>query len=265
MHKGTETIFDKIIANQLERANEARRRVPFNSLVHLAESRTDFRDFASAISSHGVRVIAEMKKASPSAGLLRAEYRCRDLALGYEAAGAAALSILTEKDYFQGSLDDLREARSSTRLPVLRKDFIVDEYQVYESAAVGADALLLIVAAIEDKTLRAMIELSHCLGIAALVEVHTEDELDRALNAGAQILGVNNRNLKTLEVNLHTSFRLRSQIPADCLSVAESGIRSPRDLRDLMDAGFNAALVGEYFMRQADPGRALTQWLAGVQ
>lgn len=249
----------------MERVKQARLGASLEFLAGTAASRADFRSFSGALSAGGLQIIAEMKKASPSAGPLRCDYNSRNIAMGYEASGAAALSVLTEEDYFQGSLDDLREARGAVRLPVLRKDFIVDEYQVYESAAAGADAVLLIVAALSNEHLRALLDLSGRLRIAALVEVHAEEDLDRALDAGARIIGVNNRNLKTLEVSLTASFRLREKIPASCLAVTESGIHSPEDLRRLTIAGFHAALIGEWFMRSADPGRALAQLLAGAR
>lgn len=262
MQKVTNTILDDILAARAARVEQARLRVPLDSLAQAGEARKDFRSFAAALSGGGVRVIAEMKKASPSAGLLRNEYSCAALATAYEGSGAIAISVLTEEDYFQGSIGHLREARASVRLPVLRKDFIVDAYQVYESAAAGADAVLLIVAALPDKDLRTMMELSGRLKMAALVEVHTEQELSRALGAGASIIGVNNRNLKTLEVNLETSFLLREKIPAGCVAVTESGIKSAVELKRLIGSGFQAALIGESLMRSHDPGRALAELLA---
>lgn len=268
MQNATGTILDEIVAARAERVKQARARVPLEVLVRAAGSRADFRSFSGALSAaehHGPHVIAEMKKASPSAGLLRSEYAPGALARDYEASGATALSVLTEEDYFQGSLDHLREARAAARLPVLRKDFIVDPYQVYESAASGADALLLIVAALSNGLLRELIELSRRLNVTALVEVHTENELGRALDAGAEIIGVNNRDLKTLEVKLETSLRLRENIPSGCLTVAESGIKTAADLKRLAGAGFHAALVGEWFMRSGDPGRALADLLAGAR
>lgn len=259
------TILDEIIRARTKRVIEARRAVSLEAVAHAAALRTNFRSFGAALGAGGLQVIAEMKKASPSAGLLRREYDCGGIARAYEAAGAAALSVLTEEDYFQGSLDHLREARAAAGLPVLRKDFIVDEYQVYESIAAGADALLLIVAALADAALRALIALCGHLKIAALVEVHTEEELGRALEAGGRIIGVNNRSLKTLEVNLRTSFTLREKIPASCLAVTESGIHCAKDLQELSRAGFHAALIGEWFMRSNEPGRALTDLLANAR
>lgn len=264
----TATILDDIVAARAERVKQARLRFPLEAVARAAEARADFRSFRDALSlngSHAARVIAEMKKASPSAGLLRSEYAPAALARDYETSGAVALSVLTEEDYFQGSLDHLREARRTARLPVLRKDFIIEAYQVYESAANGADALLLIVAALSNQRLLELIEICQRLKVAALVEVHNEDELSRALDAGAEIVGVNNRDLKTLEVKLETSFKLREKIPSRCLAVAESGIKNGADLRRLVEAGFHATLIGERLMRSNDPGGALGELLAGAQ
>jgi indole-3-glycerol phosphate synthase len=172
---------------------------------------------------------------------------------------------LTEERYFLGSLHDLETVRAAVRLPVLRKDFILEDYQIYESVAAGADALLLIVAALSDKDLRRLLELCQSLQIAPLVEVHDESELERALAAGAGIIGVNNRDLKTLEVDLETSLRLRPGIPAGSVAVSESGIKTTQDLRSLADAGYHAALIGERFMTADDPGAALREMLAGLR
>jgi indole-3-glycerol phosphate synthase len=259
------TILDEIIAAQRRRLTIARQRMPLIMLKKAMETERFARDFAAALSGAGIHVIAEMKQASPSRGVLRKDYLPRGLARGYEAGGAAALSVLTEEDYFHGSLADLIDARDAVELPVLRKDFIVEPYQVYESAAAGADALLLIVAALEDGELREMLELARSLRLAALVEVHTEEELERAVAAGAIIIGVNNRNLKTLEVDIETSFRLHAKIPAECIAVSESGIKTPDDLRRLAEAGFNAALIGESLVVNEDPGRELARLLEGVR
>ena len=258
------TALDKILEARRRRIEEAKTRVPLADLQKLARGRTDFSDFRKPLSRSGISVIAELKRASPSRGLLREDYRPQVIAKGYEVAGAVALSVLTEQDFFLGSLNDLREVRAATGLRILRKDFIVDDYQVYESVAAGADALLLIVAALTDGDLRRLIELSTQLRIAPLVEAHTEEEIARALAAGAQIIGVNNRNLKTLEMDLETSFRLRPKIPAGCLAVSESGIKSAEDLRRLSEAGFNAVLIGERFMTQPDPGKELADLLSLV-
>lgn len=264
MAESSPGVLDKILAARRKRLEEAQARVPQGRLEEAAAVRRDYRDFMGALSGQALRVIAELKRASPSRGLLRREYSCRELAQGCESAGAAALSVLTEEDFFLGSLADLEEARAAVHLPALRKDFILDAYQVFESAAAGADALLLIVAALGDRELRSLLELGHRLGLASLVEVHTAEELERAVAAGARIIGVNNRNLKTLEVDLETSFRLRAKIPRGCLAVSESGIRRPEDLRRLADAGFNAALIGERFMEASSPAGELAALLEGA-
>jgi indole-3-glycerol phosphate synthase len=254
-------VLEQIITARRRRVEQTRLQVPLSKLETAADARADFRNFASAISGPTLRVIAELKKASPSRGVMRADYNPAEIARGYEAAGASALSVLTEEDNFSGSLEDLKIAREAVQLPVLRKDFIVDEYQVFESAAAGADALLMIVAALADTELKNLIGLCRRLHLAALVEVHDERELDRALAVGAKIIGVNNRDLRTLEVDLETSFRLRPRIPSGCVAVSESGIQSPADLRRLGEARYDAVLIGERFMKAADPGRELAEMI----
>jgi indole-3-glycerol phosphate synthase len=263
------TILDHIVSARRRSLEEKRLGVPLERMQQVAEARQERRDFAAALSSGidpvappGLRVIAELKRASPSRGLLRQYYRRREIALGYAGAGASALSVLTEEQYFLGRTHDLAEVRQAVEIPLLRKDFILESYQVYESVAAGADALLLIVAILPDHDLRILLELSKQLRIAALVEVHTEAELDRAVDAGAHIIGVNNRNLKTLEVNLETSLQLRAKVPRGCLTVSESGIKTATDLRRIREAGFDAVLIGERLMTQPDPGQALQRLLA---
>lgn len=256
-----ETILDKILEMRRRRLDEARARVPLRELERAAQARTEYRDFSAALRREGFNIIAELKAASPSAGVLRVDYQPSAIARGYEAAGAAALSVLTEEDYFKGSLDHLREARQASELPILRKDFIFDDYQVYEAAAAGADAILLIVAALTEDGLRRLVKLAESLKLAALVEVHTEDETRRAVDAGANIIGVNNRNLKTLAVDLETSWRLRVLIPGSCIAVSESGIKTAADLRRFSSAGYDAALMGERFMGRPDPGKELADLL----
>ncbi len=259
------TFLGEVVVERRRRLEETRAQVRLADLARRAEQRRERRDFAAALRGPALRVIAELKRASPSRGLLCSNYRPREIARGYEAAGAAALSVLTEEKYFLGSLADLREARAAVRLPVLRKDFILDAYQVHEAVAAGADALLLIVAALSDEDLGALLELCRRLRVAALVEVHTEEELQRALDAAAVVVGVNNRDLKTLEVNPETSFRLRAKIPPTCVAVSESGIKTPADVQALARAGFDAILIGERLMREADPGKALADLLAGAR
>jgi indole-3-glycerol phosphate synthase len=259
------TCLGAIVAARRRQIGEARVRTPLESLKRAAQTRLERRDFAAAISGGPLRIIAELKRASPSQGILREQYRPREIARRYEAAAASALSVLTEETYFLGSLDDLETVRAAVSLPVLRKDFILEDYQIYESVAAGADALLLIVAALSDEELRRFLVLCQGLRIAALVEVHDECELERALGAGAGIIGVNNRDLKTLEVDLEVSLRLRPRIPAGSIAVTESGIKTGQDLCRLAEAGYRAFLIGETFMTAADPGVALREMLEGMR
>ncbi|PYU36566.1 MAG: indole-3-glycerol phosphate synthase TrpC [Acidobacteria bacterium] len=240
-----------------------RRRILPETVLRIAAGKADApRDFAGALARDKVSVIAEIKKASPSAGVLRREFEPVSLARGFEQAGAAALSVLTEEENFQGALAHLRDARAAVSLPVLRKDFIVDPWQVWEARAANADSFLLIAAALDDATLGELLALGRELGMEALVEVHTAEELERVLAAGARIVGVNNRNLHTLEVRMETSLELGETIPEDRVAVSESGLRSAQDLRKLSAAGFDAFLIGESLMREPDPGAALERLIA---
>jgi indole-3-glycerol phosphate synthase len=259
------TCLGDIVAARRRRIGEARSRVPLKTLQQAARARLERRDFSAALSRGPLQVIAELKRASPSRGMVREPYLPREIAQRYEAAGASALSVLTEERYFLGSLDDLQTARGAVRLPALRKDFILEDYQIYESAAAGADALLLIVAALSDEDLRIFLDLCQGLRIAPLVEVHDESELERALEADARIIGVNNRDLKTLEVDLEISFRLRPAIPAGSIAISESGIKTGEDLRRLAEVGYHAALIGERLMTAPDPGAALQEMLEGMK
>jgi indole-3-glycerol phosphate synthase len=248
------SILDKIVADKRREAQTLRPQA--DRLRREAHARSDVRDFAGALRSRGaVRLIAELKKASPSAGVIQPQFDPVRIARQYEAAGAAALSVLTDERYFQGHLDDLRQVRAAVGLPVLRKDFIVDEVQVYESVARGADAILLIVAILDAVQLKDFIALARQLGVAALVEVHQELELDRALAAGADILGINNRDLRDFSVDLATTERLARLIHAHAtkpIVVAESGIRARADVERVAAAGVDAILVGESLMKGAD-------------
>ena len=259
------TCLGEIVAARRRRVKEAQSSVALETLQGAAGARVERRDFAAALSRGPLQVIAELKRASPSRGVLREDFQPDNIARSYQAAGASALSILTEEHYFLGSLVDLKAARASVHLPVLRKDFIISEYQIYESVASGADALLLIVAALSDEELRSFLVLCRDLRVAPLVEVHDQTELGRAVQAGATLIGVNNRDLKTLEVDLATSFRLRAGIPADCIAVSESGIKTRKDLCRIAEAGYHAVLIGERFMTAAEPGEALRQILAGMR
>jgi indole-3-glycerol phosphate synthase len=248
----------QIVARTRETLALKKSRTPLEAVVGSAQTPGPRRSFASALTRPGgVRIIAEFKRRSPSRGVLRQDLPVVKAAQAYEIAGAAALSVLTEEHFFGGSLEDLSKARSATLLPVLRKDFIVDPYQIFEAAAAGADAVLLITAVLGPKELTSLRTTAREVGLDALVEVHSREELERALEAGAEILGVNNRDLNTMEVSLETALSLAPFIPEDRIAVAESGIHSGMDLRRLADAGYDAFLVGEHLMRARDPGSAL--------
>ena len=254
-------VLSKIIARKRERLAEAQAVIGLDQLREEAFAKrrgSTPHALRSALQSDGVNIIAEFKRRSPSKGVIRAAADLASMVRSYEAGGAAAISVLTEQDHFDGSLADLRGVKTSVALPVLRKDFVFDEYQVYESAAAGADAVLLIVAALDDRQLESLRRLAEDeLGIDALVEVHDEAEMDRAAKAGAVIIGVNNRNLRTFEVSLETSVRLGSLAPREALLVSESGLNEVADLRRLQKQGFHGFLVGESLMRACDPENAL--------
>lgn len=254
-------ILNKIVAVKRQEVAAAIRRKPLDAVRFDAETRGLTRDFAGAlrarIAAGKPAVIAEVKKASPSKGVLRADFIPADIAQSYAEYGAACLSVLTDKDFFQGSVDYLKQARASCDLPVLRKDFIVDPYQVYESRVMGADCILLIAACLDDAQMKTLEALAFSLDMAVLVEVHDRAELDRALKLKTPLLGINNRNLQTFEVSLDTTLTLLQDVPADRLLVTESGITTPAEVARLRGAGVNAFLVGEAFMRAEDPGVAL--------
>lgn len=257
----TTSVLGRIVARTRERLHERRRQRPLDELLATAPTPGTRRPFADVLRGDGINLIAEFKRRSPSRGVLREDLDASAVAQAYEAAGARALSVLTEEDYFGGHLGDLRQARAATRLPTLRKDFVVDPYQVWEAWIAGADAVLLIVAALSAEELRKLLATTLEAGLDALVEIHDGDELERALRSGARLLGVNNRDLKTLEVTLDTSLRLAAAIPDDVIAVTESGLRTGADVRRLKDAGYDAFLVGEQFMTAPDPGRAVAQLL----
>jgi indole-3-glycerol phosphate synthase len=253
----TGTVLSRIVESRRAEVSRRQRLMP-ETVLRIAAGKADPpRDFAGALRRGQFNVIAEIKKASPSAGVLRRDFQPAALAQGFEQAGAAAISVLTEEENFQGALAHLRDARRAASLPVLRKDFIADSYQVWEARAANADSFLLIAAVLDDALLRDLLALGRELRMEPLVEVHTAEELERSLAAGAQIIGVNNRNLHTLEVRVGTSLELIRQIPDECTAVSESGLRSPEDLRKLRAAGFDAFLIGESLMREADPAAAL--------
>ncbi|MEO6076853.1 MAG: indole-3-glycerol phosphate synthase TrpC [Dokdonella sp.] len=261
-------ILQKILARKAEEVAERKARVPLTELVAQIAGLPPTRGFAawleSTISEGRAAVIAEVKKASPSQGVIRADFDPAAIARSYESGGASCLSVLTDADFFQGSEAFLQQARAACRLPVLRKDFTIDPYQVYEARAIGADAILLIVAALDDSKLLEMALIAADLDLDVLIEVHDEAELERALEIPAQLIGVNNRNLRTFEVSLETTLRLLDQFPSDRLLVAESGIHARADVERLRTAGVNAFLVGEAFMRSADPGVQLAKLFQGA-
>jgi indole-3-glycerol phosphate synthase len=220
------------------------------------------RDFEGALSIHTPAVIAEIKRASPSKGILATDFDPPALARAYQQGGAAALSVLTDEKHFQGNLSDLESARSAVELPALRKDFTIDPYHVHQAAAHGADAILLIAAILSERQMRDFRELAEHYGMSALVEVHDDEELKPALASGARIIGVNNRDLRTFQVDLGVSLRLASKIPSSVIKVAESGIHTAADVRQLRAAGYNSFLVGEHLMRSGDPAHALQTLLS---
>lgn len=239
------------------------------SHAHLERRAADHtpRGFAAGLRSratHGPAIIAELKKASPSKGLIRADFHAAGLAPLMQTGGAAALSVLTDEPSFQGSLANLEAASRATTLPCLRKDFIVDEYQLLEARAFRADAVLLIAAALSDAELAHLTEAAHQLALDVLCEVHTSEEASRIRHLGCDLVGVNNRDLHTFAVRLETSLELAAELPPDAVRVAESGIRHPSDYTRLHAAGYRAFLIGETFMRQPDPGHALAQWIAAA-
>jgi indole-3-glycerol phosphate synthase len=257
----TGTVLDRILEARRAAVEHRKKVLPETALKYGVKAAAPLRDFAAALSRDGLNIIAELKPASPSRGVLREPFDAVSLARGLETAGAAALSILTEEEFFRGSLKNLREGRKSMALPVLRKDFIFDPWQVWETRANDADSFLLIVAVLSEPQLRELIALGRELGMEPLVEVHTQTELDRALSADARILGVNNRDLKTLTVRPEASLELIERIPNHCIAVSESGLGSHDDLLRLHKAGFDAFLIGEHLMLASDPGAALTKLL----
>jgi indole-3-glycerol phosphate synthase len=259
-------ILQRILAVKAEEIARARKEKPAAALLREAREAGPPRDFAGAmrarIATGRPAVIAEIKKASPSRGVLREQFDPAAIATSYERHGAACLSVLTDERFFQGSLADLRQARAACGLPALRKDFTIDPYQVHEARAAGADCILLIAAALEDALMRELAGAARELGMGALVEVHDVAELERALALDTPLLGINNRDLRTFETRLETTLDLLERIPQGRIVVTESGILKPEDVRRMQDRGVNAFLVGEAFMRAADPGAELARLFA---
>jgi indole-3-glycerol phosphate synthase len=254
-------ILSEIIAKKRERVAVAKKAIPLErmrDLAHEARRGVKPHSLLNALQTEGLNIIAEFKRRSPSKGMIRAGANLTEIAQAYQRGGAVGISVLTEEDYFAGSLDDLRRVKATVELPTLRKDFLFEEYQVYESAAAGADALLLIVAALDDELLSRLRGLAEDeLGIDTLVEVHTSDEMKRAAACGANLIGVNNRDLRTFEVSLQTSLSLARQAPAEALLISESGLHSSQDLQRLHEAGYRGFLIGETLMRSAGAEEAL--------
>jgi len=258
---------DQIVGSTRRKVAETKRTADLRELERRAEQHVPrgFRRALEEKSRAGVAVIGELKKASPSKGLIRAEFCAADLARELEAAGAVALSVLTEEEFFQGSLENLRMASAAVKVPCLRKDFIVDEFQLLEARANSADAVLLIVAALSQTELTGLALGARSRGLDVLCEVHDEEELQRALDAGCDLIGVNTRDLRTFKVDVETAFRLAERLPKSVLKVAESGIRSGEDITRLRAAGYQAFLVGESLMRAERPGEALRELVASTE
>ncbi len=256
-------ILNTILARKTQEVAERSARVPLAELQARVADAPPVRGFAralqAAIANGDAAVIAEVKKASPSKGVIRPDFHPADIAVSYEFGGAACLSVLTDVDFFQGADAYLQQAREACTLPVLRKDFVIDPYQVYEARVLGADCILLIVAALDDRQLAELSDLAMRLGMDVLVEVHDIDELERALQVPVPLVGINNRNLRSFEVTLDTTLSMKDAVPRDRLLVTESGILGPADVQLMRDAGVNAFLVGEAFMRVEEPGEGLRQ------
>ncbi len=249
------TILNEIISNTIDELKQRKYDLPLSELQKIIKRQPPSLDFASALQGEGIKLIAEIKKASPSRGMIRADLNPVETARTYADSGASAISVLTEAKYFRGSLAFLKEVQMALKrnpLPLLRKDFIVDPYQIYESRAYGADSLLLIVAILKPEQLRELLKLSHELDMLCLVEVHNENELEIALESNARIIGINNRNLNTFEVDLAVTERLRPLIPPGMIIVSESGIKTRNDIEKLIDIGIDAVLIGESLVSEHD-------------
>lgn len=259
-------ILNKIIATKTLEVAAAKIKKPFEAVQAEAASAIAVRDFVGSIrtkiANNQAAVIAEIKKASPSKGVIRADFKPAEIATSYEQGGAACLSVLTDVEYFQGSPEYLKQARAACQLPVLRKDFMIDPYQVYEARAMGADCILLIAAAIDLAKMRELESIAHSLGMAVLVEVHNGEELDLALQLNTPLLGINNRNLRTFDVTLDTTLGLLARIPEGKIVVTESGIFTQEDVALMRKNNVHTFLVGEAFMRQPDPGAELAKVFA---
>lgn len=259
-------ILDEIAQYALIRVNESKKRISMDEIIQTADKlpvNNDF-PFKKALSGNDISFICEVKKASPSKGIIAADFPYLQIAKDYEKAGASAISVLTEPKYFMGNDNYLKEIASKVNIPVLRKDFTVDSYQIYEAKILGASAILLICAILSDEQLKDYINIAHSLGLSALVEAHDETEVKRAIYAGAGIIGVNNRNLKDFTVDINNSIRLRELVPKNIIFVSESGIKTSQDIKNLKNNKTNAVLIGETFMRNPDKTKALN-YLKGLE
>jgi len=254
-------ILDEIVASTKKLLVERKSRTPIEMIEHAAAKQAPPRDFAEALRGQNIKLIAEVKRASPSKGLLAPNLDAASMAGTYEKSGAAAISVLTEPEYFKSSLADLEAVRAAVNLPILRKDFIVDPYQVYEARASGADAVLLIAAILSADEMRSLLETVHSLGMKALVEVHNREELEQALALDPKVIGINNRNLADFSVGLETTMELSPLIPEGKVIVSESGIHTRDDVKKLEGAGVNAILVGEALVNSADPAVKIKELL----
>lgn len=255
-------VLDGIVADKRKRLDQDQKREPLKALAARCEKLPPPASFLGSINvKDQLSIIAEMKKQSPSAGPILDDYSPAKIAKIYEDAGARALSVLTEEDHFRGAIGDLEQARTASKLPVLRKDFVFDPYQVYQTRAIGASAVLLIVAILKADELNSLLKLARELKLDALVEVHDEDELNRALDAGPDCIGINNRNLKDLTTDVNRTFRMLRQVPKDVCIVSESGIKTPQTIRELKSAGVRAALIGESILKSKDPRELLQSFV----
>ncbi len=255
----------KILKYKRSEVEQRKQLLSFDELIEKAWQSPATLDFEDALKNHdadGIACIAEIKKASPSKGIISKDFIPTKIAREYKEGGASALSVLTDEKYFQGHSDYVNAAKSASFLPILRKDFIVDEYQIYESRLIGADAILLIVAALHDEQLRSYLTTANDLSLSVLVECHTKEEISRALVAGATMIGINNRDLQSFNVNIDLSFQLKNFIPNSCIAVSESGIKNFNTIERLSQAGFDAVLVGEHLMAQSDRRKALQELIS---
>lgn len=242
-------ILDKIVAATIIRIEKAKKNISLNEMTMLAKKSESPFAFENALKQKDISFICEVKKASPSKGIIANDFPYIKIVKEYEKAGAAAISVLTEPDFFMGSVDYLKDIKQNVTIPVLQKDFIIDEYQIYEASAIGANAILLICAILSIAKVKKFIKIADSLGLSCLVEVHDEQEVKKAIEAGSRVIGVNNRNLKTFEVDINNSINLRGLVPKSIIFVSESGIKTANDINALREIGTNAVLIGETFMR----------------